>query len=300
VLRIVLSAVVTVWLAATLTFLLLRVLPGDALEAQLLQGGASRERITEVRDELGLNDALLIQYGRYIAALMRGDLGYSLGNGRSVNTIIAERLWPTLRLAGLALSMAITLGLIIGIVASTNHLPGRFAQMLIMLSISVPIYWSGTLVIIVFAAQLGWFPASGSVGWRALVLPVMVLSFHTLGEIARITQVNVRATQAMTFVQVARSKGLTQRIIWRRHTLRPALLPVISVIALQAGFLIGGTVITETLFVRSGIGRLLLDSTLNQDYPVVQGIVILSTLVYVSVNAFADVAYRFADPRLRD
>ena len=299
-LRIVLSAVVTVWLAATLTFLLLRVLPGDALEAQLLQGGASRERITEVRDELGLNDALLIQYGRYIAALVQGDLGYSLGNGRSVNIIIAERLWPTLRLAGSALCIAIPLGLFIGILASTQYLLGRFAQMLIMLSISVPIYWSGTLVIIVFAAQLGWFPASGSVGWRALVLPVAVLSFHTLGEIARITQVNVRATQSMTFVQVARSKGLPQGAIWRRHTLRPALLPVISVIALQAGFLIGGTVITETLFVRSGIGRLLLDSTINQDYPVVQGIVILSTLVYVSVNALADVAYQFADPRLRD
>lgn len=298
-LRLLLSALITVWLAASLVFVLLRILPGDALEGQLLQGGASQTRIDQVRDELGLNDSLSTQYMRYMVALAQGDLGFSLANGRSVNVIIGERLWPTVRLAGLALAVAVPLGLACGTLAALPTVLNRVGQVAIMLAISVPVYWTGTLAIILFAAQLRWFPASGSSDWRALILPVAVLSFHTMGEIARVTQVNVQATQQQFFVTVARARGLTSGIVQWRYILRPALLPVISVIALQAGFLIGGTVITEMLFVRAGIGRLLLDSTINQDYPVVQGIVVLSTVVYVLVNTLADLTYRLVDPRMR-
>jgi len=298
VLRALSTALFTIWLAVTLSFFLLRAVPGNAVEAQLLQGGASRARIAEVNAALGLNEGLPLQYVRYLGDLIQGDLGYSLSNGRSVNTIIAERLRPTVQLALAALCVAVPVGLGLGILASGHGLDARLSQLAVNLSLSMPIYWTGTLVIILFAAQLQWLPATGSSGVRALILPVGVLAFHTMGEIARMTQANVRSFRAAPHVLVARSRGLTRPLITLRYILRPALLPVISVIALQAGFLIGGAVITETLFVRPGIGRLLLESTLNQDYTVVQGVVVLATLVYVSVNTLADLAYRLVDPRV--
>jgi peptide/nickel transport system permease protein len=293
-----LAAVLTVWLAATLSFFALRVLPGDAISAQLAQGGAGRDDIERARARMGLGAPVAIQYTRFMSDLVRGDLGYSLLSQYPVREMIWERFQPTVKLALSAIVVAAVVGVGLGIIGAFESPVSVLSRLLITLSISAPIYWTGTLAIALFSAHLGWLPSTGTGKLEHLILPVGVLSFHTMGGIARVTQVNVKDVRHASFVWVARSKGLTERYIVGRHILRVGLLPVVTVIALQTGFLLGGTVITESLFVRPGIGRLLLDSTIKQDYPVVQGIVILSAMVYITLTTLADVSHRLIDPRV--
>jgi peptide/nickel transport system permease protein len=205
-------------------------------------------------------------------------------------------LLPTLTLAVPALVLASVLGTVLGVVGALRG--GGLARVLTSLALSTPIYWTGTLAIYVFTVQLGVLPSAGAGRLSQLVLPVGVLGFHTAGAIARLTQTHVRAALNAAFVQVARSKGLRERQVLLRHVLRVGLLPIVQVIALQAGFLLSGTVITEMLFVRPGMGKLLYDSTLKQDYPVVQGIVIVSAVVYTLLNTLADLLYPLLDPRV--
>ena len=294
-----LSAVLVLWLAATLAFFALRVLPGDAVAAQLAQGGATAMQIDAARTELGLNDGLPAQYGRFLAGLLRGSLGVSLASGRPVEDMIAERLWPTIELALLAVALAALGGVSLGVIGAGDGWAGRWARLMIGVSMGVPVYWTATLAVVLFAVQLGWLPSSGVGSWRQLVLPVTVLAFHTLGAIARVVQISVREVRDMLFVRTARGKGLPDLLVLRRHVLRVALPPAVTVIALQTGFLLGGAVIIESVFVRPGVGRLLLDSTVRQDYPVVQGIVILVAAAYVMFNTLAEAVHRLLDPRLR-
>jgi ABC-type dipeptide/oligopeptide/nickel transport system permease component len=292
------SIVSLVLIVATLSFFVLRVAPGDAVSAQLEQSGASQEDIESVRRQLGLSDPLGKQYIRFITGLVRGDLGYSLVNGQSVTKLIGDRLQSTVILAFTAITFATIVGVSFGTLAAFENIASRMARAVVDLSISAPIYWTGTLTIVIFSAQLGWLPSTGTGRIDALILPVFVLGFHAMGGIARVLQANVREARSAQFIQTARSKGLPEWLIIRRHILRVALPPVITVIALQAGFLMSGTVITESIFVRPGIGRLLLDSVLLQDYPVVQGIIILSALVYAAFNMLADHISQMIDPRL--
>ncbi len=284
------SAVMVIWLAATLAFFALRVLPGDALEAQLLDSGASAEVIEQRRVQLGLNIPLIEQYGRFIGGLLRGDLGYSLLNGEPVTETILVRLAPTVTLAVNALVVATISGIGLGVSAGLGT---EIAKNVISLSLSMPIYWTGTLVI--YAASALSIAGEGS----ETILPVAVLGFHAAGAIAWVLQGQVSEVARADYVRTARAKGLHEHIVIGRHVLRVALLPVVSVIALQAGFLLTGTVITESLFARPGIGRLLVERTLGQDYPVVQGIVVLAAVAYTLVNTAADGVQRALDPRLR-
>lgn len=289
-----------VWLTATLAFLALRVLPGDAIAAQLLGTGADAAAISARREALGLNDPLLAQYLRYLGALTRGDFGESLASGQAVSTLIAFNLGPTLSLAAAALAVAIALGLGLGLAAASGNADvGGVARLIISIGLSAPIYWTGTLAIYAFTVQLSLLPSGGAERLSQLVLPAAVLGFHTSTGIARVVQHSIRVTREADFVRVARAKGLTERRVYLAHILRAGLLPVTTVIALQAGFLLSGVVITETLFVRPGLGRLLLDATLRQDYPVVQGVVVLTAFVYVLVNTAADLLNQLLDPRVR-
>ncbi len=287
------TALAVLWLAVTLAFFALRVLPGDALTEQLQEGGASPATIAQRRAELGLADPLLIQYGRYLVGLLRGDLGVSLQDGQPVSEIIAQQLAPTVELALSALIISTIVGLALGTLAALDTPVSVVARLLLDLALSVPLYWTGTLAIYLFAVLLNWLPSSGN-----LILPAAVLGFHTAGAIGQVLRANVRETLALDFVRTARAKGMRESRVMLRHVLRAALLPAVTVIALQAGFLLGGVVITESLFVRPGIGRVLLNATLRQDYPVVQGIVVLSAGVYTLLNAAADLSYRLLDPRV--
>jgi ABC-type dipeptide/oligopeptide/nickel transport system permease component len=168
-----------------------------------------------------------------------------------------------------------------------------------ILAISVPLYWTGTLAIFVFSAGLKWLPSSGDGDLRYLILPVGVLAFHTSGAIARVVQTGISETLTADFVRTARAKGLPTNMILYRHVLRVSLLPVVTVMGLQAGFLLGGTIVTEILFLRVGLGRLLLDATLRRDYPVVQAVVLLSAIIYLVITTMMDGLYRWLDPRIR-
>lgn len=289
------------WLAVTLAFFALRVLPGDAIESQLAQGGVDRSVIEERRAEQGLSNPIGIQYLDFISGILRGDFGYSLLSREPITDMIARSLPPTAALAFGALVLASILGIALGVIDALRAGRGisLFARVLTNLSLSTPIYYTGTLAIYIFSVFLGWLPSSGASSFNHLILPVSILSFHTAGSIARVTQANMRDVLDSEYIRVARAKGLPERTVILRHALRAALLPVVQVIALQAGFLLSGAVITESLFVRPGIGRLLLDATLQQDYPVVQGIVVLSAAAYAVLNMLADIARRSLDPRIR-
>lgn len=223
--------------------------------------------------------------------------GFAFFEGLGATGVLGEGTPPFTRL--LAVLLAALGGLALGVLSAADGWAGRMARLLVGLALGVPIYWTATLAVVLFAVTLGWLPSSGTGSWRQLVLPVSVLAFHTLGAIARLTQISVREVRAMLFVRTAHGKGLPAGLVLRRHVLRVALPPAVTVIALQTGFLLGGAVIIESVFVRPGIGRLLLDSTLRQDYPVVQGVVVLTATAYVALNTLADIVHRLLDPRLR-
>jgi peptide/nickel transport system permease protein len=298
--RRIVSTLMVMWLAATLAFFALRVLPGDAIEAQLVQSGVSQAVIEQRRAEQGLTEHVLVQYLRFVANVMHGDLGRSLLDGQPVGELILQQLAPTVLLALSALLVATAFGILLGVVGALNLPYGisTAARVVTSLSLSTPIYWTGTVAIFIFSAQLDLLPSAGAGRLSQLILPVGVLGFHTSGAIARVTQANVRGTLGADFVQVARAKGLPERAVLGRHVLRASLLPVVTVISLQAGFLLSGTVLTESLFVRPGIGRVLVDAIIRQDYPVVQGVAIFTSLVYTLLNTLTDGLYRLIDPRV--
>jgi peptide/nickel transport system permease protein len=290
----------TIWLAVTLAFFTLRLLPGDAIQAQLSQNGVSDVIIEQRRALYGLTDPPAVQYVRYLFNLIQGNLGYSLVDGQPVTEMILRQIPPTFSLAIGAIAVGIALGLTLGIIAaiSSKHWIVTGAQFLMSLSLSMPIYWTGTLAIFLFSTQLGLLPSTGSGRISQLIMPVAVLGFQAAGSIGRLTETSVRSSANADFVVFARAKGVTERIILWRHILRVGLLPTITAILLQIGFLLSGTVITENLFVRPGLGRLLLDRVLQQDYPAVQGIVVLFAVIYASLNLFGDLIYPLLDPRV--
>jgi len=295
-----LSALAVVWLAASLAFVALRWAPGDALDATLARSGASEEAISERRAALGLGDPLPLQYARYWLDTIRGRWGASLVSGQPVTDLLAENARPTLTLALATLAVALALGVILGVTAGLGR-PAALrwlADAIAALALATPVYWTATLAIYAFTVALGVLPGVGGEGPHALILPALVLGFHTAGSIARVTAASVRDAARGDFVRTARAKGLPEPDVLD-HILRVGLLPVVSVAALQAGFLLGGTVITETIFVRRGLGQVLLSAVINRDYPVVQGLVALSALVYTTLNAAADVLYYRLDPRVR-
>jgi peptide/nickel transport system permease protein len=295
-----LHSMFVIWLAATLAFIALRVLPGDALLSQLSQAGVEETVIQQQREAAGLTNTIPVQYVRFLVGLVRGDLGTSLLSGQHVTEMIAQQLMPTVVLALGALALALLLGVSLGYLGAldgASGLPG-IARFLMNAAISTPIYWTGTLAIFVFTVQLNLLPSGGAGRLSQLVLPVLVLGFHTSGSIGSVVQASIRDVRGADFVRGARAKGLTETHIALRHVLRAGLLPVMTVVALQAGFLLSGVVVTESLFARPGLGKLLLDSTLRQDYPVVQGIVVLSAIFYTLLNTTADVLYSLADPRV--
>lgn len=299
--RVIFSSLLIIWLAATLAFFALRVIPGDAIETQLIESGASASTIAERRAAAGLDAPLPAQYVDFLSGLWRGDLGVSLLDGRPVVQIILDQIEPTITLAISALAVAVSFGLVLGTFAALNVGWGisTVSRVLISLALSVPIYWTGTIAIFVFTVQLNLLPSAGAGRLSQLILPAGVLGFHTAGAIGQVIEASIRETLKMDFVRTAYAKGLRERAVMVRHVLRASLLPAVTVIAAQAGFLLGGVVITEALFNRPGIGSILLDATLLQNYPVVQGIVVWSAIVYALMNGLADLLYRLLDPRVR-
>ena len=294
-------ALPTLWAVTTLVFFLMRVLPGDPAELLLAQSGASAEAIARLRTQLGLDQPLLVQYGRFLFQILRGDLGRSLVANRPVVRMIGEQLPATLELALAAMGIAVVLGLALGLIAALRR--GTWVDSLCMtvavVGSSLPVFWSGLLFILFFSIALRWLPATGEGTWRHLLMPAAVLGIASSGSIARQTRSSVLETLGQEYVTAARAKGLREWMVLTRHVLRNALIPVATVIGLRFSFLLGGTVVTETVFSRRGLGRLIVDGILWKDFPVVQGVVLLVAAIYVLVNLLVDVSYALLDPRVR-
>jgi ABC-type dipeptide/oligopeptide/nickel transport system permease component len=296
-----LGAIPVLWGVATLVFVVMRLLPGDPAALMLSEAGGSAQAIAELRTELGLDDPLIVQYGRYLAHLAQADLGTSLFTQRPVIVVIGEQLPSTIELAMAAMLVATILGTTLGMVAAVRH--STWLDSLVMAisvaGISIPIFWSALLLIWLFALSLGWLPATGQGGLGHLILPALVLGFASAGAITRLVRASLLEVMDRDYVSTARAKGLPEGIILFRHAFKNALIPVITIIGLQFGFLLSGTVVIETIFSRPGIGRLVVNAILWKDLPVVQGVVLLVALVYTLVNLATDVAYAYLDPRIR-
>ncbi len=288
------------WGVATLVFVVMRLLPGDPAALMLSEAGGSAEAIAALRVDLGLDDPLVVQYGRYLLDLVQGDLGTSLFTHRSVMTTITEQMPSTIELAMASMIVALGLGTVLGVAAAVKHGTwiDTLATTLSVTGVSLPIFWSALLLIWLLSLQLDWLPATGQGGLDRLIMPALVLGFASSGAVARLVRASLLEVFAQDFINTARAKGLREGAILLRHALKNALIPVITVIGLQFGFLLGGTVVTETIFSRQGIGRLIVNAILWKDFPVVQGVVLLAALVYTLVNLSVDVIYAYLDPRI--
>jgi ABC-type dipeptide/oligopeptide/nickel transport system permease component len=296
-----LLALVSVWSAVSASFILMRLLPGDAISAQLIVSGASPEIVAERRAALGLDRPAVSQYIDYLWKLAHGDLGVSLVSGQSVNEILAGRLSSTLALTAAALLVAVPLGTALGLLTIKRRtIQGQIAWTVSSFAISLPPYWAGTLLLLVFVGQLRLLPATHDGTAAGLILPAAALGFSAAGAIARVTAASAAAVYQADFTRTAFGKGLRESSILLRHVLPASLTPVLSVIGLQTGYLLGGAVIVESIFTLPGLGRAVINGVLEQDYPVVQGIVFWSALAVTGVQLCADAIIWLCDPRFRE
>lgn len=295
------AALLTAWAAVSLTFFALRLSAGDPVASLLSQGLASEAQAQALRRELGFDRPLAVQYLSFLAGLARGDLGISLYTGRPVVRTIGEQLPATLQLAGSGLAIAVVLGLGLGVLAAWKDrtLLGRASSALAGLATALPVAFTGVLALLAFLWLRQSLPMAFW-GWaRGLALPALVLGFGSAGALARVVQFGLLDSLRAEYVVGARARGVAAgpRLLW--HALRPALPPAISLGALEAAYLFGGTVVTETVFSRPGLGRLLVGAILQGDYAVAQGVVALAALVYTASHLIADSLAMAIDPRLR-
>lgn len=281
-------------------FMILRLVPGDP--ARLASGlEANEDTIAALRQQLGLNDPIHVQYGHFIAGLATGDLGRSIKNRQPVTEVLASRVPATLELAAASLLVALVIGLGAGILAALRRgsAVDTGSMVLALLGVSMPSFWLGLMLIFLFAVTLRWLPTSGSGGLQHLVMPAITLGTGSAAIIARMSRAGLIEALSQDYVRTARAKGLAQRIVVARHALRNAMIPTVTVIGLQCGTLLAGSVVTETVFAWPGIGRLLVDSVALRDYPVIQAIVLLFALIFMVTNLLVDVSYALLDPRIR-
>jgi len=295
-----LSALGVVLGVALLTSLLIRVVPGDPVELMLGESARPGDRAA-LRASLGLDQPVHRQLLAQCARLVRLDLGESLYSRRPVSALIAERLPATLELAAAALAIAVTVALPLGVLAARRRggVADGAAMGLALLGMSIPAFWLGPLLILAFSVWLGWTPVSGREGLATLILPAVTLGTGMAAVLARMLRGSLLETLAEDYIRTARAKGLGPGAVVWRHALRNAALPVVTVFGMQAGALLAGAVITETVFAWPGIGSLLVESIQRRDFPVVQGCVLLIAVSYVAVNALTDVVYAWLDPRVR-
>ncbi|UCC77574.1 MAG: ABC transporter permease [Anaerolineales bacterium] len=295
------TSIPLLWGVASLVFLMMHVLPGDPAELMLAESGGSSQSIAQLREQLGLDEPLYAQYVRFFANALRGDLGRSIFTNRPVTQTILEQLPHTVQLATAAMMVATVIGTVLGIVAALNRgswVDGLCVTLAVAGS-SIPIFWSGLLLITAFSSVLPLLPATGQGTVRHLIMPAIVLGLASAGSIARLVRSAMLEVMSQEYITTARAKGLSERLVMCRHALRNALIPVITVMGLQFGYLLGGTVVTETVFSRRGLGRVVIEAILWKDFPVVQGSVLLAAVVYTFVNLLTDISYAIADPRVR-
>lgn len=291
-------------LISLIVFMIMHALPGDPAQLMLAgaeSGSVTPERLEELREQMGLNDPLTVQYWRFISHAVQGDLGESIRLRSPVTELIGERFWATIQLSLGGMFFAVLIGLSTGIVAALNQNSwiDTVSMFLAYIGVSMPLFWLGLLLILIFSFQLRWFPPAGGSGFKSLVLPSVTLGFVSAGVISRLTRSSLIETMNEDYVRTARAKGLPERMTVSRHALKNAFIPVITMFGIQFGGMLAGAVVTETVFSRPGLGRLIVSAILWKDYPLVQGIVLFLAVIYVLVNLLVDVSYAWLDPRIR-
>ena len=283
-----------------LTFLLIHAVPGDPVEVMLGESASMADR-QALRADLGLNQPLIQQFGHYLSSLSRGDFGESIHTKTPIIDLIKARYPATLKLALLSLLVGLGIGIPLGIYAAlkAGHWQDLVVTLVSVRLSAMPAFWLGPILMLVFAVWLGWLPVSGMDSGTSIILPALTLGFCLSAILTRMTRTSLLEVLNDDYIRTARAKGLSESTVIIRHALRAALLPIITIVGLQMGSLLAGTVITETIFSWDGIGRLLVESIEKRDYPVTQACVLVVALSYVLVNLFTDILYRFADPRVR-
>ncbi len=296
----ILIAVPILFLVVTVVFFVFQLIPGDP--ARIFAGEeAPQERVDQIRRDLGLDQPVLVQYGRYLRRLFQGDLGQSISSRRPVVTEIRNRFGNTFSLALAAITLATIVGTSLGVISALfrGQPLDYVVTILALLGISVPVFWLGLLLMQLFSVELGWLPAAGYGTWRHYVMPTITLSVFSIAFIARMTRSALLEIIQQDYVRTARAKGLSERLVLLFHTLRNALLPIAIVVGLRFGYMVGGAVITEEVFAWPGMGRLLILAVAQRDIPLVQGLLLVFATSFVVVNLLVDILYAFLDPRIR-
>jgi len=283
-----------------LLFFMLRMLPGDP--AQVLAGQmATPEEIETIRHQLGLDRPIHLQYALFLSRLVRLDLGRSARTQNPVSQEVWARLPNTVLLAAVAITLACLFGIPAGIISAVR--PYSWIDYAFTISalfgISMPVFWLGLMLVVVFSVMLKWLPAGGTGSWQHVILPSLTLASLMVAFIARMTRSTMLEVLSQDYTTTARSKGLSEKVVVIKHALKNALIPIITVVGLQFGFLLGGAVLTETVFAWPGLGRLIVDSILARDYPMIQGVILIFGLLYILVNLVVDMIYAVVDPRIR-
>ena len=286
-----------------LVFAMTWLTPGDPVVALLGETaqGISAEGRDDLRRQLGLDRPWPVQYVEYVTGLLQGDLGTSIRSRRPVFDEVLDRLPATAELALAGLAIAVVVGVSLGVAAAVRKRTwvDALAIAVALVGVSVPVFWSGFLLMLVFALELGWLPASGRGTWQHLLLPALTVGISSAAFIARITRGAVLETLGQDYVRTARAKGVAARRVVVHHALRNALLPIVTVVGLQLGSLLGGAVLTETVFAWPGVGRMLVDAILARDLPLVQGSVLVVSLLFILVNLTVDLSYAAINPKVR-
>lgn len=295
-----LSTMPVVFGVVLLTFLLIHLVPGDPVEVMLGES-ANVADSAALREELGLNQPLMVQFGQYLNKLAHGDLGRSIHTQTPISDLIQARYPATVKLAVVALAIGLIIGVPMGIFAALHagHWQDFVVTIISVRFSAMPAFWLGPLLMLLFAVWLGWLPVSGMENHASIVLPALTLGFGLSAILTRMTRTSLLEVLNDDYIRTARAKGLSERTVILNHALRAALLPIITIVGLQMGSLLAGTVITETIFSWDGIGRLLVESIEKRDYPVTQACVLIISLSYVLINLVTDVLYQVADPRMR-
>jgi glutathione transport system permease protein len=294
------GTVIVLFVVSVFTFGFVRMLPGDP--ARLLAGpDATQHDVDLVRQSLGLDRPIWQQYMRYVMQAAHGELGNSARTGQPVALVIGERFMPTFFLTAAALAWSLVLGVVLGVVSGVGRgrWQDRLGMVLAVSGISFPGFWLGLLLIDIFAVRLHWLPTGGDAGWRSYLMPAFTLGLGTAAVMARFTRSSFVDVVAEDYVRTARMKGLPERSVVWKHTLRNALIPVITMAGLEFGFLLGGSIVIETVFDWPGLGRLLVDSVSYRDYPVIQAEILLFSFEFVVINLAVDLLYAVANPEVR-
>ena len=294
-------AIPTIILTSGIVFLMLFLIPGDPASIYIGEQTATPERLAEIRHVMGLDRPLYVQYADFAWKALHGDLSRSLQTNRAVTAEIATRFPNTIELALAAMLLAALLGFGLGLLSALrrNSLLDTLSMVVALVGVSVPVFWLALLLIMLFAVRLEWLPATSQSGLRDLVLPSVSLALLSAATVARLVRSSVLEVLRLDYLTTARAKGLRGSAVVFRHALPNAVIPVITAMGLQFGSLLSGAVITETVFARPGLGKLVVDSIQSKDLPTVQGVVLVLALIYIGMNLLVDVSYAFIDPRIR-